>query len=357
MLRQLRQTDSINGCNSLSAELMFRRLQTVEYSRAERARDAESKAMGLSSKLALEEQFVFGSLVKDGWDFHGVPYIAAACKGGDRKRSPVGQKPLQGQGGEGARSTLAGRRSISLEATGGMPVLGGRATLHAIKHVLGRQSGFSKRHLVLSDYMSAIGAIGKGRGKTFGLRHVTQQIGALLLGSGSSVNLRWIPSEMNPADGPSRGSLFPSKYSGCLGVMVLRRLIVVGTPAKKTQKNAKQGKPSAPSTRSRQNRRPLGHVKVGQPKSKRYQKGGRLQLMPSPTAKGDTQRSHGRLSQKRGNPAQPACESDAAFTSFSLSRDFFRVRPPGAWHWSVQFDLRSFVGHYIRPGVRPSAAF
>lgn len=208
-----------------------------------------------------------------------MPYIAAACKGGDRKRSPVGQKPLQGQGGEGARSTLAGRRSISLEATGGMPVLEGRATLHAIKHVLGRQSGFSKRHLVLSDYMSAIGAIGKGRGKTFGLRHVTQQIGALLLGSGSSVNLRWIPSEMNPADGPSRGSLFPSKYSGCLGVMVLRRLIVVGTPAKKTQKNAKQGKPSAPSTRSRQNRRPLGHVKVGQPKSKRYQKGGRLQLM------------------------------------------------------------------------------
>ena len=80
MLRQLRQTDSINGCNSLSAELMFRRLQTVEYSRAERARDAESKAMGLSSKLALEEQFVFGSLVRTAGTFMVCPTLLQHVK-------------------------------------------------------------------------------------------------------------------------------------------------------------------------------------------------------------------------------------------------------------------------------------
>ena len=64
MVRQLLQTDGINGCNSLAAELMFRRLQTIEYAHAERARETEGKAMGATSKLALEEQYVFGSLVR-----------------------------------------------------------------------------------------------------------------------------------------------------------------------------------------------------------------------------------------------------------------------------------------------------
>lgn len=93
----------------------------------------------------------------------------------------------------------------------GMPVLEARATLHAVKHMLRRICGHHKRHLVLSDSMSAIFAIDKGRGRTFGLRRVTQQIGALLLASGSTIHMRWVASEMNPAHGPSRGSLFPSR--------------------------------------------------------------------------------------------------------------------------------------------------
>lgn len=93
----------------------------------------------------------------------------------------------------------------------GMPTLEARATLYAVKHALRSISGFHKRHLILSDSMSAICAIDRGRGKAFKLRRVTQQIGALLLCSGSSLSLRWVASEMNPADGPSRGSMFPSR--------------------------------------------------------------------------------------------------------------------------------------------------
>lgn len=64
MLRNLLQSDGFDGCNSIGIEMMFRRIQTIEYSHAERARESESRALGGNSKLALEEQFVFGSLVR-----------------------------------------------------------------------------------------------------------------------------------------------------------------------------------------------------------------------------------------------------------------------------------------------------
>ena len=43
-------------------ELMFRRVQTIEYAHSERARELEAKSVG--SKLSLEEQHTFGSLVR-----------------------------------------------------------------------------------------------------------------------------------------------------------------------------------------------------------------------------------------------------------------------------------------------------
>lgn len=51
---------------------MFRRLQTIEYAHSEKAREAESKAIG--GKLSLEEQMTFGSLVRQ----HGTLMIAPA---------------------------------------------------------------------------------------------------------------------------------------------------------------------------------------------------------------------------------------------------------------------------------------
>ncbi len=72
MLRQFIQVDMINGFNNLGIELMFRRLQTIEYAHSEKAREAESKAIG--GKLSLEEQMTFGSLVRQ----HGTLMIAPA---------------------------------------------------------------------------------------------------------------------------------------------------------------------------------------------------------------------------------------------------------------------------------------
>ena len=79
-----------------------------------------------------------------------------------------------------------------------------------MKHLLRSHHSFNKRHLILSDSISAVCALDRGRGRSFKMRRVTQQIGALILASNTSFSYRWIPSEWNPADGPSRGSRFPS---------------------------------------------------------------------------------------------------------------------------------------------------
>ena len=92
-----------------------------------------------------------------------------------------------------------------------IPVLEARASLYAVKHALRSQGAFGKRHLVLSDSISAICALDRGRGKAFRMRRVSQQVCALTLATNTAFCYRWLPSEWNPADGPSRGSYFPSR--------------------------------------------------------------------------------------------------------------------------------------------------
>ena len=96
------------------------------------------------------------------------------------------------------------RRPITL------PVGEARATLYAVKHALRSRESFGRKHLVLTDSMTAACALGRGRAHTFGLRRVCEQVGALSLCSGCSFHLRWIPSEYNPSDSPSRGGWVPS---------------------------------------------------------------------------------------------------------------------------------------------------
>ena len=46
MLRHALQVDQLNGYNLMSVEVMFRRMQTIEYAYAEKAREMEAKAIG-----------------------------------------------------------------------------------------------------------------------------------------------------------------------------------------------------------------------------------------------------------------------------------------------------------------------
>ena len=91
-----------------------------------------------------------------------------------------------------------------------IPVLEARAALFGVKHVLRNRNNFGKRHLILSDSITAVCCFDRGRGRAFKKRRVSQQVGALCLATQTSFSYRWRPSEWNTADGPSRGANFPS---------------------------------------------------------------------------------------------------------------------------------------------------
>ena len=91
-----------------------------------------------------------------------------------------------------------------------MPVLEARATLYGARHLLRKLENHGGRLLILTDSMTAACAFSTGRAETWRLRSVVQKVSALLLATGSSLNLRWVLSEWNPSDGPSRGLRSPS---------------------------------------------------------------------------------------------------------------------------------------------------
>ena len=50
-LRQALLVDQVDGCNMLSIEIQFRRLQTIEFSYSKKARELEAKAVGFSTLM------------------------------------------------------------------------------------------------------------------------------------------------------------------------------------------------------------------------------------------------------------------------------------------------------------------
>ena len=83
--------------------------------------------------------------------------------------------------------------------------LEGEALLMAIRHTLRNTGALGKKILFIVDNLPlALGAT-KGRANSRYLRHVLQKIAALSLTTGCKIVVRWVPSELNPADHPSRG--------------------------------------------------------------------------------------------------------------------------------------------------------
>ena len=91
-----------------------------------------------------------------------------------------------------------------------MPVFEARATQYAVRHSLRTVGNQQTRFVILTDSMTAAVSFDKGRSQGFRLRRVLQQTAALCLGSGLCFRSRWIPSEWNPADRPSRSGWTPS---------------------------------------------------------------------------------------------------------------------------------------------------
>jgi hypothetical protein len=79
-----------------------------------------------------------------------------------------------------------------------------RAVLLAAHWVLSHSSAVSRRVLLLVDSTVALYALWKGRSSSYPLLAILRKINALLLAGDLTLLTGWIPSEVNPADAPSR---------------------------------------------------------------------------------------------------------------------------------------------------------
>lgn len=78
------------------------------------------------------------------------------------------------------------------------------AVLVALRWLLSFRASVNKRVLMLGDSQVVVHALSKGRTSAPTLFLPLRRLSCFVLASGLRVSYRWIPSEFNPADGPSR---------------------------------------------------------------------------------------------------------------------------------------------------------
>ena len=86
----------------------------------------------------------------------------------------------------------------------------GRAFVLSLRRLSRDKNQRGRRCCMLVDNLALAMCISKGRAHNYHMLRVCQQYSAIALATDMHVRVRWVPSEVNPADGPSRGSLLPS---------------------------------------------------------------------------------------------------------------------------------------------------
>ena len=99
-------------------------------------------------------------------------------------------------------------------------VLEARALLKGLKRALCLPDSRSKRHLFLIDNMGVTLAFSRSRSSHFRILRQIRQASAYLLATNSSASFRWLPSELNSSDEPSR--LYDSAPSKLLADQIPR---------------------------------------------------------------------------------------------------------------------------------------
>ena len=80
-----------------------------------------------------------------------------------------------------------------------------RTAVGVMRHLARSRHTWNHKVLILMDSMAAMGVISKGRSSSPPLLRLSRQAAAISLVFGIYPMVRYIPSEVNPADGPSRG--------------------------------------------------------------------------------------------------------------------------------------------------------
>jgi hypothetical protein len=79
-----------------------------------------------------------------------------------------------------------------------------KAVHTSLRWLLSHPASMGKRVLLLGDNQVVVHALSKGRSSAPTLVSAIRRLSCLVLASALRVSYRWIPSELNPADGPSR---------------------------------------------------------------------------------------------------------------------------------------------------------
>ena len=82
----------------------------------------------------------------------------------------------------------------------------GRAAVIGVKHCLRASANHGTRLVLLCDNLSLVLGLTKGRGRKNEINQSCREICGLCLLANIKLHVRWIPSELNPADPPSRGA-------------------------------------------------------------------------------------------------------------------------------------------------------
>jgi hypothetical protein len=96
-----------------------------------------------------------------------------------------------------------------------------RAAVLALRRTVRSRESWHSRHLYLVDNMGVALALERCRSKVFPLLNVVRQWCALSLAANIFPAVRWIPSEFNPADAPSREAT-SAQYGGFKGARFAR---------------------------------------------------------------------------------------------------------------------------------------
>jgi hypothetical protein len=99
------------------------------------------------------------------------------------------------------RKVFAGRWRRSEEHINSLEM---RALIMAVRWVLSHRDSVGSRLSVLCDSMVVIGAVRKGRSSSQPLLRRLRALSSLVLSSGLSIDIEYVPSEFNPADECSR---------------------------------------------------------------------------------------------------------------------------------------------------------
>ena len=83
-------------------------------------------------------------------------------------------------------------------------LLEGRGVIASLRHKFRSCSEFGRRHLHFCNNMSMTVLLSKGWSGTYSMLRVCRRVACLLLATDCFLAVRWIPSERNIADGPSR---------------------------------------------------------------------------------------------------------------------------------------------------------